>query len=76
MGAVKVKVKCIEGRRIGDDEYTPGETYEMDAIRYLKYSDYFALPGKVKAKRTLKKVKAKRSSKKVQAKNAGATEDK
>ena len=63
----KVKVKCIEGRRVGDDEYTPGETYEMDAVRYLKYSDYFALPGKVKAKR---------SSKKVQSKNAGATEDK
>ena len=58
----RVKVKCVEGRRVGDDEYTPGETYEMDAVRYLKYSDYFALPGKVKAKRS--------------SKNVGATEDK
>lgn len=63
----RVKVKCIEGRRVGDDEYTTGETYEMDDVRAAKYGDYFAVTGKVKAKR---------SSKKVQAKNAGATEDK
>jgi hypothetical protein len=63
----RVKVKCIEGRRVGDDEYTPGETYEMDDVRAAKYGDYFVVTGKVKAKR---------SSKKVQAKNAGATEDK
>jgi len=72
----KVKVKCIEGRRVGDDEYTPGETYEMDDVRAAKYGDYFVVTGKVKAKRTLKKVKAKRSSKKIQSKNVGATEDK
>ena len=63
----RVKVKCIEGRRVGDDEYTPGETYEMDDVRAAKYGDYFVVTGKVKAKR---------SSKKVQSKNAGATEDK
>ena len=63
----KVKVKCIEGRRVGDDEYSTGKTYNMDAVRAAKYSDYFVVTGKVKAKR---------SSKKVQAKNAGATEDK
>ena len=63
----KVKVKCIEGRRVGDDEYTPGKTYEMDDVRAAKYGNYFVVTGKVKAKR---------SSKKVQSKNAGATEDK
>ena len=63
----KVKVKCIEGRRVGDDEYSTGKTYEMDAVRAAKYGNYFVVTGKVKAKR---------SSKKVQAKNAGATEDK
>ena len=63
----RVKVKCVEGRRVGDDEYTTGGTYEMDDVRAAKYGDYFAVTGKAKIKR---------SSKKVQSKNAGATEDK
>ena len=58
----KVKVKCIEGRRVGDDEYSTGKTYEMDTVRAAKYGNYFVVTGKVKAKRS--------------SKNVGATEDK
>ncbi len=62
----QVNVVCIEGRRVGDDEYATGEKYKMDAARAEKYSDYFRVTSKVATKR----------KKSVTTKNAGATEDK
>ena len=62
----KVKVRCTDGRQVGDDVYNATGEYTMDETRAKKYPNHFEIIGKVAPKKR----------KAASNKNAGATEDK
>ena len=62
----RVKVLCIEGRRVADDVYNATGEYVMDEVRAKKYPNHFQIIGKVAAKKR----------KAASNKTAGAPEDK
>ena len=62
----KVKVRCIEGRQVGDDVYNTTGEYTMDEARAVKYPNHFQILPNATAKK----------QKPVSNKNAGAVEDK
>ena len=72
MANKNIKVKCIQSRRVADDDYQLGQAYTMTKERFDKYSDCFEIIKEIKQD----VIPPKQATKKVQNKRVKSTEDK
>jgi len=72
MADKNIEVKCIEARRVADDDYQLGQIYTMTKERFDRYPAFFTKIKEIKQDI----IPPKQATKKVQNKRVKSTEDK
>ena len=72
MASKNIEVKCIQSRRVADDDYQLGQIYTMTKERFDKYLDCFKIIKEIKQD----VIPSKQATKTVQNKRVKSTEDK
>ena len=72
MADKNIEVKCIQSRRVADDDYQLGQIYTMTKERFDRYPAFFKLMKEIKQE----VIPSKKASKTVENKRAATTEDK